>query len=105
MQCQWELVFNGTLSGASWVNVNATYSLAQYDTAATAVSGGIVLDSGYAVGGATSSAQEVNGLSLASELALVYSNLLRVQDTLTFAARSLSTGGTINSSMNWLEIQ
>ena len=43
---QWKLLYNPTLGGASWSAVSAT-SVAEFDTAATSVSGGEVLLSGY----------------------------------------------------------
>ena len=47
----YEIVYNGALTDASFGNVNATYSGMQYDTAATAISGGIVIATGYAIAG------------------------------------------------------
>ena len=47
----YEVVLNGTLTNSSFANVDTTYSGMQYDTAATAISGGIVLACGYAVAG------------------------------------------------------
>lgn len=41
--CLFEVVLNGTLTGASFAAVNATYSLAERDSSATAISGGIHL--------------------------------------------------------------
>jgi hypothetical protein len=46
-----EVVLNGTLTDATFNNVDATYSGMQFDIAANAISGGIVLACGYAVAG------------------------------------------------------
>ena len=45
--CFYELVYNGTLTGASFVSVDPNSGM-NYDTAATAISGGTVVASGYA---------------------------------------------------------
>lgn len=47
----YEVVLNGTLTNASFNNVDSTYSGMQYDKAATAITGGVVLACGYAVAG------------------------------------------------------
>ena len=105
LTCQWALFLNGTLTGASFAKVNSTYSLAEVDVASSAISGGIIIDSGYNAGGSTTSASELNGLSLASELSLGYSGLLNTQDTLTIAARAVGTAGTMFAEFSWLELQ
>lgn len=99
---RWELVLNGTLTGASFANVNANYSIAQVDTAASAITGGVVFDSGY-----VASSASVRGFSFASlfrRLPLVYSGLNNVQDTVSLVCTSLS--GTANplASMTWQEL-
>ena len=105
ISCQWAVFLNGTLTGASFTKVNTNNSIAEFDVAATAISGGIIIDSGYNAGGATTSASELNGVSLASELALSYSGLLNVQDVFTLAARATGTSGTLYGSFSWLELQ
>jgi len=47
----YEIVYNGTLTNASFNNVNTTYSGMSYNTAANAITGGIVIAAGYAVAG------------------------------------------------------
>ncbi len=47
----WELVYNPTLTGASFTDVNTAYSGVQVDTSSTALSGGITIASGYVQGG------------------------------------------------------
>ena len=105
LTCQWALFLNGTLTGSSFSKVNSSNSLAESDVAATAISGGIIIDSGYNAGGSITSAGELNGLSLASELALGYSGLLNIQDTVTLAARAVGASGTMYAEFSWLELQ
>jgi len=101
----WQLLLNATLTGASFNPVNSTYSIANYDTAATAVSGGLLVDGGFAAGGSNASSQVVVITeSLATELALVYSGLLNHQDTLTIACQGLNAGGSVSAGMTWLEL-
>lgn len=47
----WEIVYGGTLAGASFAAVNATHSAVEKDVAATAISGGIIIAHGYVSAG------------------------------------------------------
>ena len=50
---EYQIIRNATLTAPSWGAANATYSAAEFDVAASAISGGVVLDRGYvAAGGA-----------------------------------------------------
>ena len=101
--CLYEVVLNGTLTGASWAQVNATYSLANLDVAATAISGGVVLASGYvasAAGAARASARE----ELFRELPLVYTGLNNVQDVLSIVCTSLSGTSNVAAAIDWKEL-
>lgn len=98
----WELVLNATLTGAAFADYNATYSIAQIDTTATTVSGGVVLDSGYVASGTN-----VRGTSTAGvyrRLPLVYTGLGNVQDTLTLVCTSLSATANPLVTMTWQEL-
>lgn len=46
------IILNGVLTGASFANVNTVNSIVEVDDSATAISGGIVIDSGYLGAGA-----------------------------------------------------
>lgn len=96
----YQLLLNPTLTGASFSAVNSTYSLAQADVSATALSGGVVLDSGYATGSTK--------LPITAELlrkqALVYAQLNSTQDILTLAAQSLSGTQTCYGAITWQEL-
>ena len=59
-QAFYEIVYGGTLTGASFAAVDATNSGTDVDTSASAITGGVVLDSGYVgVGGSGSVSQIV----------------------------------------------
>jgi hypothetical protein len=98
----YRLVLNPTsLTGASWSAVNSTYSLAQVDMSSTALSGGVVLDSGYTSG----TAKNTQTADLVRKQALVYSGLNSIQDTLVLAAQTIGGGtNTLYASMTWQEL-
>jgi hypothetical protein len=100
-----EVVYNATLTGAAFASVNAA-SLAQFDTAATALSGGITVGSEFlsASGGllSTPSASSLAGISL--QFPLVYSSLQNTQDTITVAITPIGTGEATAANLTWNEI-
>lgn len=97
-----EIVLNGTLTGASWSAVDASYSLAEKDVSATAISGGIVIGSGYALAGSGSIHNGLND-EFARDLALIYSSLGNVQDTLSIVCTSLSGTSSVLAAVDWDE--
>jgi hypothetical protein len=46
----WEIVYSGSLTGPTWASVDGN-SVAEFDVAATAISGGITIQSGYVAAG------------------------------------------------------
>lgn len=46
----YKIILNGSLTGASYNDVDATNSMVEFDIAATAISGGLVIDSGFLSG-------------------------------------------------------
>lgn len=100
--CRWSLILNPTLTGAAFAKFSASYSLAEVDTTASAVSGGIVIASGFIpAGGAGTRGSETAGLL--RKLPLVYSGLKNVQDVLTLAATSISGTSSVNAAITWQE--
>lgn len=101
--CLYELVLNGTLTGASWSSVNATYSLAEKDVSATAISGGVIIGSAYAsTSGGLLLGNAMQKL-FSRELALVYSARGNVQDVLSIVCTSKSGTSNVLSSIDWDE--
>jgi len=45
--CYWELVYSGSLTSPTYKNVDGTYSIAECDLVASAISGGLVIASGF----------------------------------------------------------
>lgn len=98
----WELIYNATLTGATWANsVDATYSGVEYDLAATALTGGVAISSGYGAAGQGSSSNLVtNNVNTNIILARTYAN---VRDTLTLAARGIGGAATCFADINYTE--
>jgi len=102
-----EIVLNGSLTGASFAAVDANLSIAERDTAASAIAGGQVVDSFYvpAASGVFGSSNANSGeTSPYRRLPLVYSGLLSVQDVLSIVVTSVSGTSNINASMTWQEL-
>lgn len=97
----WQLVWNATLTGANFVDVDTTYSGVQQDVSATAYTGGTVLQVGYEASGAGVNRQ-VNSSDLLNRLILArtYAN---ARDTLTLVARGLGGAATAYAAINFEE--
>lgn len=98
----WEWIWNAaTITGASYNNVDATYSGVEYDLAATAYTGGVVVQAGYAAAGQGSQTALAN---ISSTLGYIpgrtYAN---VRDTLTLAARGIGGAATAYVTVNFRE--
>ena len=98
----WEIVLNGGLTGSSFANVNPQFSCAQFDTASTAISGGIVLDAGFAQGGGATRGAPAS-TDFFRKYPLVYSGLLNHQDVISIVATSLAGGTVVNAHASWEE--
>jgi hypothetical protein len=98
-----EVIRNAVLTGASWTSVDAVNSVCEYDVAATAVSGGQTVFSGYSnVSSGLSTSIKDN---LLSRLTIVYSELLQTADTLTIVCTSLGGAASTVAALNWKEIR
>lgn len=94
---RWQLILNTSLTGATWAGTSTTGTV-QYDTAATAVTGGIEIQSGY-----VSSRQLVE---LSSEF-FAYQlgrTLAGVSDTITLAIASTSNNPDVLAQIGWQEL-
>lgn len=98
----YEIIINGTLTGASF-STAGTGSIANFDVAATSISGGTRVGAGLiaSAGGAAGGAISIpNTLSL---FPLVYSSLLNTQDVLTIVGTSLGAAVTASATLSWTE--
>jgi len=101
--CYLEIVRNGTLTGASFAAVNTTRSLANFDVAANAISGGDVIFSTYVP--ASAQARTGDARDLGGKVAMAYSHLLGVADTLSVVATSRTGTSDVHASLVWKEIR
>ncbi len=99
----WELVLNPTLTSASFAAVDVNNSIAEVDKAATAVSGGVVLDAGYLSASAQSKGLSTQFADLKS-LVLTYSGLLNHQDVMTLVGSAPGGATTAFANLQWLEM-
>jgi hypothetical protein len=102
-----EVVYNGTLTGASFTSVDAN-SLTNRDSSATAISGGTVLLSFYVSGGAGASPRVVGLNTLGSLVGRLVALTLDVAgttpDTLTVVVTSFTGSVDATAAFQWKEI-
>lgn len=96
------VLYRPSLTGASWTAVNATYSAVEYDVSASAVSGGIVIDSDYFSTGRNSASKD-GGLLGRTLLRLTRTG---TSDILTIAAiRTSSSDADTLAALKWKELR
>lgn len=94
---RWKLVSNPSLTGATWTGTSASGTV-EIDTAATAVSGGTELQSGYV------SSRELSALG-ANEFAFQLGRTLAgVSDIVTLAIAATSNNADVLAQIGWQEI-
>ena len=103
----WELVLNGVLTGAAFVQANPN-SLINYDVSATAISGGSVLMSGYCV--PTKSSSGVLGNFAIQQLLTALPPLSNSYDgtqgdRLSIVATSFAGTANTAAAINWNEVR
>lgn len=96
-----ELVRNGALTGAVFSSVGAN-SITNFDTTATAITGGDVIDSGHIVSG-TGSTSEGAAVGFLGRLALTNDFAGTTPDILTLVMTSMSGTANVSASMTWEE--
>ena len=96
----WELIWNATLTGASWAAVN-TNAMGQYDVTASAVSlgSGVVVDSGY-IDPASGAGADTGSFFAGRPLVNSFDGT--TPDTLTLAIRTISGTDDAYGSISWL---
>ena len=95
---RWTLLLNAMLTGATWAGTSPTGTV-QYDLAATAISGGIELQSGYA------SARELTQLSAIDFFQFQLGRTLAgVSDTVTLALAATNNNADVLAELGWQEL-
>jgi hypothetical protein len=95
----WRLLENATLTGASWTDHPDPNSFMQYDTTATAVTGGTTLLSGFTIAGGSS----LNEVDRFADLQLGRSGIGTISDSYTLACTSPNTNKSALAVLNWIE--
>ena len=99
----YQIIVNGTLTNPTWNSVDAA-SLCNFDVAATAITGGRVIASGYAGTGGTRSGASEKGITNKTPLSINYAG--DVGDILTFAAvRFGNNNAATGAAIEWREIR
>jgi hypothetical protein len=99
--CLWQLIYNGTLSGAAFSSVS-TNSGMNYDVSAASISGGTVVASGYIIGGAKSDNIIVPPNAVA-KLPFTLDITGSVPDNYTLVVTSFTSTTAINAAISWTE--
>jgi hypothetical protein len=84
-------VEGGTLTGASWTTTDPV-AATQYDTSATAITGGIFRQAGYNAKGSTSSVIPNNQITG------------HANSVFTIVAKGIGANASVVATMNWREI-
>lgn len=100
----YEIVAGGTLTGASWTSVGSD-SIAEYDVASTAISGGIVIANDFVLSGSGATRGSTSG-ALDARSPLVLSQidaLTATQIPISIVCTSFTGTSNITSALNWHE--
>lgn len=102
---RFSLVLNGTLTAPSFASVNAT-SAVEFDTAATAISGGVEIYTDTVVGTNQINPQLTSTFSLTNSNALLSCNYDSTLDVMTLCVEMNSVGGgvTVHGDLGWAEL-
>lgn len=103
---RYEIILNGSLTGASFANVDTTNSGVQVDVAATAITGGLVIDSGFLTGAKDKTESGHIGEDLMNKLFLSNDVAGTTTDILTIAISIINSAGTASDcggSFTWKE--
>lgn len=94
---QYKLILNGTLGNATWAGTSSTGTV-QYDTAATDITGGNVIYSGYA---SARTQIEIPADALYFQLGRTLSN---VSDVITMTVESVGNNPDVLAQLGWTEL-
>lgn len=108
----WEIVYGGTLTGAAFADVDTTYSIMEKDVAATAISGGVVVSSGFspAAGAGANKTPGQTARRLLSKLPLSLNiagahPTSPLTDSLSIVVTSLGAATDIAAELSWRELR
>ncbi len=101
----WELVYDGDLTDEVFADVDTTHSVTQDDVAATAISGGIVIEQGYvAAGGPVKEGLSTSGIRSRLPLSLDIDGANPIN--LSVVATNLDAGNAeVRAALSWRELR
>ena len=103
---RYEIILNGSLTGPSFADVDTTNSGVQVDVAATAISGGLVIDGGFLTGAKDKTESGHIGEDIMNKLFLTNDVAGSTSDILSIAISIINTAGTESDcagSFTWKE--
>ena len=95
----WRLIENPTLTGASWTDHQDPNSFVQYDTSASATTGGNIVLSGFTISGGSSLVE----IDDKAALQIGRSGIGTISDIYTLACASPNTNKKALAVLNWIE--
>lgn len=108
----WEIIYGGTLTGASFADVDTTHSVVEKDIAATSISGGILIASGYSPAGAIGANNQPGQVSLEIVSKLPLSLNINgnhpttpFTDILSVVTTSFGAATDISAEVSWRELR
>ncbi len=95
----WRLIENPTLTGANWTDDPDANSFMQYDTSATAITGGNTILSGFTISGGAA----LTPIDEKAQLQIGRSGIGTISDIYTLACASPNTNKKALAVLNWIE--
>ena len=95
----WRLIENPTLTGANWTDDSDPNSFMQYDTSATAITGGNIILSGFTIAGGSA----LTPIDEKAQLQIGRSGIGTISDIYTLACASPNTNKKALAVLNWIE--
>ena len=95
----WRLIENPTLTGANWTDDSDPNSFMQYDTSATAITGGNTILSGFTIAGGAA----LTPIDEKAQLQIGRSGIGTISDIYTLACASPNTNKKALAVLNWIE--
>jgi hypothetical protein len=99
---RWSLFYNPTFAGGSWVNIDTTNSIAEYNEGAT-VTGGVEIHSGLLVG--TVQNDDSVQAEISSKLPIVIGADGTSQYGIALVVYAYAGTETVSGGMNWKEFR
>jgi hypothetical protein len=95
----WRLIENPTLTGANWTDDSDPNSFMQYDTSATAITGGNTILSGFTISGGSA----LTPIDEKAQLQIGRSGIGTISDIYTLACAAPGTNKKALAVLNWIE--